>query len=91
MLKFEKPINLNGEELRAELRSAGINISEEPFALVLNSEGLFLDIDIKDESIAMAVIAAHNGTIVAPEPTPADKLAAAGLTVDELKAVLGLN
>lgn len=27
----------------------------------------------------------------APEPTPAEKLAAAGLTVDDLKALLGLK
>lgn len=37
---------------------------------------------------AKELLDAHDGTT--PEPTIADKLAAAGLTLDELKAALGL-
>jgi hypothetical protein len=89
MIKFNKPENLNGLELINELNVAGVAIEKPPF--IDGNNDFWLDINPADESVAAAVVAAHNGTTVAPEPTPADKLAAAGLTVDELKAVLGLN
>ncbi len=93
MILFTKPANLNGKELREELNAAGINILEDKFAVVVDSEGvLLLDINPSDESAAAAVVAAHNGTTVAPEPTIADKLASVGLSLDELKsAILGGN
>ena len=93
MIPFTKPANLNGKELRKELNAAGVNISEDKFAVVVDSEGvLLLDINPSDESAAAAVVAAHNGTTVAPEPTIADKLASVGLSLDELKsAILGGN
>jgi hypothetical protein len=45
----------------------------------------------QDEAKAAAVIAAHNGTTVAPEQTIEDKLASVGLSIEELKAALGGN
>lgn len=89
MIKFNKPVNLNGVELLNELQAVGINVIGIPS---IEEDGfLWLDIEQSNESLAATIVANHNGTTVAPEPTPADKLAAAGLTVDELKAVLGLN
>ena len=91
MIKFTRPTNLNGTELRQELNSAGIAISDEHFAVSLDSnDNLWLDIDSKDEAKAKPIVAAHNGTIVAPEPTVADKLASVGLNLDDLKVALGL-
>ena len=79
MIKFNKPVNLNGSELRQELNAAGIKISNEPSAVKADSEGnLWLDIAAKDEAKAQTIVDAHDGTIIAPEPTVADKLANAG-------------
>jgi hypothetical protein len=88
MIKFTKPNNLNGAELLAELNAAGVLIQKSP---LIDGEGNFwLDIVEADKAKATPIVAAHNGTIVSPEPTVADKLAAAGLRLDELKAALGL-
>jgi hypothetical protein len=92
MITFTKPENLNGTELRAELNSAGVVISNAPESVAIDeNENLVLDINADDEAKAISVVAAHNGTTVAPEPTVADKLASVGLSIEELKTVLGGN
>ena len=63
MQTFTKPINLNGAELRQELNAAGIVITNERGAVVLDGETLFLDIAEGDAEAAQAIVAAHNGTI----------------------------
>jgi hypothetical protein len=91
MIKLNKPTNLNGTELRQQLNAAGVKISDEPSSVKEDAEGnLWLDIANKDEAKAKSVVAAHDGTIIAPEPTVADKLANAGLNLEDLKAALGL-
>ena len=88
MIKFDKPANLNGTELLAELNAAGVKITEAP---EIDCNGAFwLDVATKDKAKAEAVVATHNGTTVAPEPLVADKLASVGLNVEDLKAALGL-
>ena len=88
MIKFDKPANLNGSELIAELKAAGVKITEAP---ELDGNGdLWLDITSKDQAKAEPVVAAHNGTTIAPEPSVADKLASVGLNVEDLKVALGL-
>lgn len=88
MIQFNKPANLNGAELVAELQIAGVTIDSVP---LLDADGkLWLDINSKDVSKAENVIAAHNGTIIAPEPSVADKLASVGLNLNDLKAALGI-
>jgi hypothetical protein len=58
---------------------------------MVDGEGrLWLDILEADKAKAEAVVAAHNGTTIAPEPTIEDKLASVGLNLDDLKAALGL-
>jgi hypothetical protein len=88
MIKFEKPVNLNGAELLNQLSSAGIAITNKPF--VDGHGDLWLDIANKDEAKAKPIVAAHNGTTVAPEPTVEQKLASVGLNLEDLKAALGL-
>ena len=88
MIKFNKPINLNGAELLDELNSAGIVITSK--ARVDGNDDLWLDIADKDEAKAKLIVAAHNGTTVAPEPTVEQKLASVGLNLEDLKAALGL-
>lgn len=89
MIKFNKPNNLNGLELINELRSAGVNIEKPP--LIDGNNEFWLDVSPEDEALAAQVVATHNGTTIAAEPTAADKLAASGLTVQDLKDLLGLN
>jgi len=89
MIKFDKPINLNGEELLNELNAGGVKITEPPF---IDGDGLFwLDIASKDETKTKSIVAAHNGNTVAPDKSAqrqaiADRL---GLTADELQVLLG--
>ena len=91
MIKFDKPINLNGRELRQELRNANIDISDSSRALTIENDGyLYLDIDPSKEAQAKAIVASHNGTMIAPEPTVQDKLSSVGLSLDDLKQALGL-
>jgi poly-gamma-glutamate capsule biosynthesis protein CapA/YwtB (metallophosphatase superfamily) len=88
MIKFNKPENLNGAELLTELTNAGVEIQELPY---IDGNGDFwLDVKESDKAQTITIVAAHNGTTVAPEPTVADKLANAGLTVEDLRAALGL-
>ena len=93
MLRFDRPENLNGAELRNELRAAQIIVSDDINFLRDDGQGnLFIGISASYKDKAAAVVAAHNGTTVAPEPTIADKLASVGLSLDELKAaILGGN
>lgn len=88
MIQFNKPTNLNGEELRAELNAGGVVINEPP--LIDAENNLWLEIAEADKAKATPIVAAHNGTIIAPEPTIADKLASVGLSVADLKTALGL-
>jgi len=91
MIQFNKPTNLNGTELRQELNNAGVTISDKKDSVSLDADGsLWLDIKVSDKTKAESIVANHNGTIVAPEPTIQNKLANAGITLDELKTALGL-
>ena len=88
-MQFTKPTNLNGEELRLELNNAGVSISDDIEAVSLDDENnLWLEIAEADKAKATPIVAAHNGTTVAPEPTVADKLASVGLTLEELRTAL---
>ena len=93
MIQFNKPENLNGLQLLDELAAVGIVLNKMEQVPVIESDGsMWLDIAPADETKAAAVVAVHNGTTVAPEPTIADKLASVGLSLDELKAaILGGN
>lgn len=92
MIKFDKPQNLNGSELLDELAAAKIVLDKETQIPLIDGNGdLWLDVKSSDVAKAEKVVAAHNGTIIAPEPTAADKLTAAGLTIEDLKLLLGLN
>lgn len=91
MIKFDKPENLNGAQLLDELSAVGIILDKIKQAPVIDGNGDFwLDIESADEDKAAEVVAAHNGTTVASEPTIEDKLASVGLNIDDLKAALGL-
>jgi hypothetical protein len=88
MIQFTRPINLNGEELRAELNAGGVIINQSP--MIDGENNLCLEISEVDKAKATPIVAAHNGTVIAPEPTIADKLANVGLSLNDLKTALGL-
>jgi hypothetical protein len=85
MKTFTKPENLNGAELMAELAAVGIIVDK----VFDNADGT-IGFDTDNESAAATVVAAHNGTTVAPEPTIEDKLASVGLNLSDLKTALGI-
>jgi hypothetical protein len=87
MIQFTKPENLNGAELLAELKAGGVAIENWP---MLENDNFWLDIAETDKAKATPIVAAHNGTVIAPEPTITDKLASVGLSVTDLKEALGL-
>jgi hypothetical protein len=89
VIKFDKPENLNGAELLAELAAVEIILDPITQPLLLDGNGDFwININPADEAKAAVVVAAHNGTTIAPEPTIADKLASVGLDFEELKAAI---
>jgi hypothetical protein len=91
MIKFNKPTNLNGAELRKELNDVGVTISNDLNSVTIDADGnLWLDIANKDEAKATSIVEAHNGTMVAPELTVEQKLASVGLNLGDLKTALGL-
>ena len=85
MIEFTKPENLNGAELIAELKASGINASNPT---IDDNDTFWLDISKKDVEKAMGIVEAHNGTIIPPKATIAEKLASVGLSIDDLKAAL---
>ena len=91
MIKFNKPANLNGSELLDELAAVGIVLDLTTQAPLIDGNGdLWLDIKSADKAKAELVVAAHNGTTIAPEPTVEQKLASVGLNLSDLKSALGL-
>ncbi len=92
MIKFNKPTNLNGYELRNELNNAGIKINYGGSEVAIDEDGDFwLDVNSKDKSKVEAIVSAHNGTIIAPDLSTEKQaiLDRIGLTADELKTILG--
>lgn len=85
MKTFSKPKNLNGQELIDELAEIGI-IAD---AIYDNSDGT-ISFATDNEAKAAEIVAAHNGTTVASEPTIENKLASVGLNLSDLKTALGL-
>jgi hypothetical protein len=89
MLSFNKPTSLNGKQLRLELKSAGVAISDDTGAVADSADGyIHLDIAAKDESKAAQIVAAHVGVDSIQELTLTEKLASIGISFDELKAAL---
>jgi len=69
---------------------SGVGVVVQGLPVDDGAGNLILNIASKDEAKAAEVVAAHNGTIVAPEPTIEDKLSSVGLSLPDLKAALGL-
>ena len=88
MIQFTKPSNLNGAELLDQLNAAGVVIVAMPY--IDDNQDLWLEIKESDKSKAAGIVAIHDGTMIAPEPTINDKLASVGLSVTDLKVALGL-
>jgi len=86
MNTFTKPTNLNGQELIDELANVGIIVNE-----VIDFANGTIGFETDNQVNASSVVAAHNGTTIAPEPTVEDKLATVGLSLTDLKSALGLE
>ena len=77
--EFDIPAFIDGTQLKTELGCDDVYIRADK--LVISGS--------LTEAEAKAGLAAHK-QIVKPEPTVAEKLASVGLSVDDLKAALGL-
>ena len=95
MIKFIKPEKLNGEQLRDELNAVKIKISKKPDSVVDDGQNnLLLDINENDEIKAAEIVAAHIGidtsiNYAAAKTSAQAKLAALGLTEEEVASILG--
>jgi hypothetical protein len=85
MAIFTKPENLNGAELKQELAIVGIVVE----SIKDNLDGT-ITFDTDKENLAKPIVDAHNGTVIPAEPTIDQKLASVGLSIDDLKAALGI-
>lgn len=84
---FTKPTNLNGVELKSELAAAGVSVER----ITVEADGqISIDVASKDSSKVAQIVAAHNGSTVAPEPTIDEKLSSVGLSLNDLKSALGI-
>ncbi len=91
MIKFDTPAKLNGTQLRTELNAVGVKIASTTGAVSIDGNGdLWLDIATKDENKAKTIVEAHIGIDNVVEPTVEQKLASVGLSVEDLRAALGL-
>ena len=91
MITFNKPTNLNGNELRKELNAGGVVISDDTNAVSIDGNGDFwLDIKTTDKSKATTIVTAHNGTVIQPDNAIAKAalLARLGITADEATLLL---
>jgi hypothetical protein len=88
MEQFNKPTQLNGRQLLAELASANIKVNDDP---TVDGEGvLLLDIAKGDIEKAAAIIASHIGVddvddLLSKKQEIFEKL---GLTADEAKLLI---
>lgn len=87
---IDKPENLNGQELREQLRAANVMISDDVDAIEVIENKLILKIDDKNISKAENVVKQHDGKIVPSPLTINQKLENAGLNLNDLKDALGL-
>jgi len=88
MIQFTKPINLNGTELISELNNANVMVTGLP--LIDDNGNFWLDIAESDITIATLIVAAHDGTIFAPDNSVAKAalLEKLGITEEEARLLL---
>jgi hypothetical protein len=91
LIQFNTPTNLNGEELVAELNAIGVEVTNRP--LIDENKNLWLNIAESDKDKATPIVAAHNGTVIAPDTATvkAALLARLGITAEEAALLLGGN
>ncbi len=89
MIKFNKPIDFDGVQFCTELQNQGVKINDYTSPFLDDNNDFWLDIDTKDIAKAQQVLDAHIPQ-PKPEPTIVEKLASVGLSIDDLKAALGL-
>jgi len=90
MKQFNKPENLNGEQLVAELNAAGVFLKPNTFPLIDGNGNFWLDVETKDVSKTETVVSAHVGidtrpAKIAQRQAILDRL---GLTNEEMAILL---
>ena len=93
MIKFNKPNSLNSNQLLKEFKSARIAVLDERNFAELDGDGvLWLSITETDKSKATQIVDSHKGVdddCIAALASAQAKLAALGLTEEEVASILG--
>jgi peptide deformylase len=92
MIRIQLDKEFNGNQLIQEMRNAGIELYENLIGIsaVMIEANRDIMIPTTEEYSQLAQQIADSHSPVFIQPTIQDKLAAAGLSVDELKTALGL-
>jgi hypothetical protein len=88
MIKFDKPAQLDGITLTAELQKVGVILTQPPY--VDGNNDLWLDIKEKDIEKTNKIVVSHKGETTIIQLTVEEKMSKVGLNLDELKTALGL-
>jgi hypothetical protein len=84
-MNFTKPTSLNGTQLKAEFKAAGIDVD----FIRDNADGtLTIEVPSNKSTVAETIVQNHVGVEVVP--TIAEKLASVGLSIEDLKVALGV-
>jgi hypothetical protein len=88
MSKHKTPVQLNGTQLRDELRAAGVEISDQPGSIIVINDELILDINDKDKGKADAVVSSHVGIdeVLTAKDALLQRL---GITAEEAALLIG--
>lgn len=90
MFQFEMPESFEGVQFLAELDAAGIVINSDTSPLLDADGNLWLGINESDVAAAQEVLDSHI-PLPPAAPTIEERLESAGLSIDELREVLGLE
>jgi hypothetical protein len=88
MVKFDLPKELNAVQLVKEIAAKGISIDESTKPLIDGDGDFWLPVSESDKAAVAKIIGDHKPVFT--EPSIQDKLALVGLSIDDLKAALGL-
>ena len=91
MIKYTKPTELNGSQLRKELNAAGVKISDSLESVTIDGNGdLWLDIADKDKAKTETIVASHIAIdeSIAKGAAKTALLERLGITAEEAKLLL---
>jgi hypothetical protein len=90
-MELTLPKQFNGTTFRKELAVLGVVLPDTKSAISISDSKLFIEVDDNELPLVIEALKNHNGSDVVIELTTTEKLASVGLSIDDLKAALGLG